>query len=119
MHPLEQLAEARIAEAAARGEFENLPGAGRPLRLDDDAAVPETLRVAYRVLKNAGCVPPEVAARGEALTLERLLRCARDGDERARLNRRLQLLRTRLEARPGATPAQVWAEYDERIAAGR
>jgi hypothetical protein len=50
----------QLAEAVARGDFEALPGAGRPLELDDDALVPEELRVAYRILKNAGYVPEEV-----------------------------------------------------------
>ncbi len=57
---LDELVERRIREAAQRGEFDDLPGAGRPLQLDDDPLVPEELRAAYRLLKNAGYVPPEV-----------------------------------------------------------
>jgi Domain of unknown function (DUF1992) len=48
------IAEQKIAEAIARGELDHLPGAGRPLELDDDALVPEDLRIAVRILKNAG-----------------------------------------------------------------
>lgn len=51
---LEVLAEKKIAEAAERGELDDLPGAGRPLALDDDALVPEEMRMANRILKNAG-----------------------------------------------------------------
>ncbi|MCP5266667.1 MAG: DUF1992 domain-containing protein [Burkholderiaceae bacterium] len=72
---LNELVEKRIAEASARGEFQDLPGRGRPLVLDDDRLVPETLRVAYRVLKNSGHVPPEVVAVRE---LGELLACASD-----------------------------------------
>lgn len=50
----EILAEKKILEAASRGELDDLPGAGRPLDLDDDALVPEELRMASRILKNAG-----------------------------------------------------------------
>jgi len=57
---LDFLAEQRIAEAVSRGELDELPGAGRPLELDDDKLIPEDLRLAYRILKNAGFVPPEV-----------------------------------------------------------
>jgi len=57
---LDFLAEQRIAEAVSRGELDDLPGAGRPLDLDDDTLVPEELRVAHRILKNAGVAPPEV-----------------------------------------------------------
>lgn len=50
----EILAEKKILEAASRGELDDLPGAGRPLDLEDDALVPEDLRMASRILKNAG-----------------------------------------------------------------
>ncbi len=59
MRLLDALVEQRIAAAAARGEFDDLPGAGAPLSLDDDALVPEEVRVANRILKNAGFVPPQ------------------------------------------------------------
>lgn len=57
MLALELLAERKIAEAVSRGEFDDLPGAGRPLELEDDALVPEELRVTHRILKNAGLSP--------------------------------------------------------------
>jgi len=68
---LDFLAERRIAEAVSRGELDDLPGAGRPLDLDDDTLVPEELRLAYRILKNAGFVPPEVETLNEIAQLER------------------------------------------------
>jgi len=49
MFLLDQLAEARILNALEKGELSNLPGEGKPLRLDDDSAVPEELRGAYRI----------------------------------------------------------------------
>ncbi len=56
----ESLAERRIAQAIANGELDDLPGAGKPLDLDDDALVPEEWRMAHRILKNAGYAPEEV-----------------------------------------------------------
>ena len=50
---IERLAEERIKQAQDEGAFDALPGRGRPLALDDDAHVPEDLRMAWRVLKNA------------------------------------------------------------------
>ncbi|WP_018879155.1 DUF1992 domain-containing protein [Thioalkalivibrio sp. ALE9] len=70
--------EAKLADAARRGAFDDLPGAGRPLELDDDRAVPEELRMAYRVLKNAGYVPEAVRIRGEIASAEALLQAADD-----------------------------------------
>ena len=57
---LDFLAEQRISEAVSRGELDDLPGAGRPLDLSEDPLVPEDLRLAYRILKNAGFVPAEL-----------------------------------------------------------
>jgi hypothetical protein len=59
---LDDLVERRIRDAQREGQFDSLPGAGRPLVLDDDTLVPPEVRAAYRVLKNAGFVPPEVEA---------------------------------------------------------
>lgn len=89
---LDLIAERRIAEAVARGELDNLPGQGRPLDLDDDALVPEDLRLAYRILKNAGFVPPEVQALNEIAELERIA----GADSKAA--RKLALLRARIES---------------------
>jgi hypothetical protein len=54
------LIEKHISRAHARGDFDNLPGAGKPLDLGEDAHLPAELRMAYRVLKNAGYVPEEL-----------------------------------------------------------
>jgi hypothetical protein len=53
MLALEWIAERRIEEAVARGELQGLPGEGRPLDLDDDPLVPEEMRMAKRILRNA------------------------------------------------------------------
>ncbi len=69
---LELLAEKKIAEAAERGELDDLPGAGRPLELDDDSLVPEDLRMAHRVLKNAGMERAPVVRRYTLLEKARI-----------------------------------------------
>jgi Domain of unknown function (DUF1992) len=96
----EAIAEKKIAEAIARGELDDLPGAGKPLELDDDAHIPEDLRVAYRILKNAGYVPPEVDSLRDIGQLERLVEDkAVDDPARAKLLRKIALLRTAAEVR--------------------
>lgn len=94
---LDQIAEARIQEAIDRGELRGLPGEGRPLHLDDDSAVPEELRVAYRILKNAGFLPPELQWRQELREAEQLLQQLPES-ERSRGRARLELLQMRLAA---------------------
>ena len=86
------IAERKIAEAIANGELDNLPGEGRPLDLDDDALVPEELHLAYRILKNAGFVPPEVRALNEIAELKRLA-----GTDSSAA-RKLALLRAKIDA---------------------
>jgi hypothetical protein len=90
---LEFLAERKIAEAIAKGELDELPGAGQPLELDDDSLIPEELRLAYRLLKNAGFVPPEIETISEIAQLERL------ATGNATAVKKLALLKTRIEAR--------------------
>ncbi len=84
MDILRRIAEQRILEAMERGEFDNLPGRGKPLKLDDDSWIPEDLRAAYRVLKNAGCLPPELELKKEILTLKELIDSLDDDKERMR-----------------------------------
>jgi len=96
---LDALAEARIEEALAAGALDDLPGAGRPLELEDDRFVAEDLRVAYRILKRAGFVPPEVEARKELATLSMLLATLDDAAERQRALVKRALLNARVELR--------------------
>lgn len=78
------LAERKIAEAVSRGELDDLPGAGKPLDLEDDASIPEDLRVAYRILKNAGFAPPEVVQLLHKIALLRTARESRPARRRAK-----------------------------------
>ena len=66
---LDALVEARIERAIEHGELAGLPGQGRPIALDDDACVAPELRLAHRILKNAGYVPEEVELRREITSL--------------------------------------------------
>ncbi|MCC7216880.1 MAG: DUF1992 domain-containing protein [Burkholderiales bacterium] len=98
------LVEAKIAEAQRAGAFDDLPGAGRPLELDDDRLVPEDVRMAHRILRNAGFVPPEIEARREAADLRQLIAATTEDPEKRRALARLALLEARLDARGAAAP---------------
>ena len=50
----------KIKEAIARGEFDNLPGKGKPLDLDAYFATPEHLRMGHSILKSADIIPEEM-----------------------------------------------------------
>jgi hypothetical protein len=72
------LAERKILEAMERGEFDDLPGKGKPLDLSDDPMVPDDLRVAYKILKNSGCLPPELELHKEIVRLRDLIHAVDD-----------------------------------------
>ncbi len=98
MRYIDELAEPRIQEAIGRGELDNLPGAGKPLVLDDDTAVPPELRVAYRILKNAGYPPRDVQLRSQIADLEAFVAAADDAASRGHAYQRLNYLRAQLQA---------------------
>jgi hypothetical protein len=89
MEWLERIAEEKIREAMERGDFENLELAGKPLRLDANGLVPDDLRLSYKILKDAGFLPPEMELRKEIVTLKALLDEVSDGDEGVALARRI------------------------------
>jgi len=113
---LDQIVERRIAEAQSRGEFDALPGAGQPLALDDDSLVPAELRVAYRLLRNAGYVPDEVRLLREIGSAEQLIAQAVDEADRAVASARLRYLLDRLGG-DRRTSMQWQADYFQRVTA--
>ena len=101
MNVLADLAEQAILKAQRRGEFENLKGQGQPLDLESDPFMPEHLRMAYKMLKNAGYVPEEIQAQRE---IRSLIECLEQETDESRKMRQIQkvnllLLKAKLENR--------------------
>jgi hypothetical protein len=117
MHFLELIAERKIAEAEREGALKDLPGEGAPLALDDDPLIPEDLRMAYRILKNAGLVPEEISMLREVAQLEALVRETEPQDAaNSHAVRRLELLRMKLDqAAPGRSSLLLGERYRQRI----
>jgi hypothetical protein len=79
--------EDQISQAVARGEFDNLPGKGRPIDLDAYFNTPEDLRLCYSILKNGDFVPEEVQLLKDVEALKnRLANCSSE-PERARIDK--------------------------------
>jgi hypothetical protein len=116
MLTLDAIAERRIREAQERGEFDDLPGAGEPLALEDDALVPEDLRAVYRILKNSGFLPPELEIYREIRDVDQLLQRVADDDERTRLMSRINFLLGRSAAGRRHGNLRVDQEYFEKLA---
>jgi DnaJ homologue, subfamily C, member 28, conserved domain len=111
-----RIAEQRIREAIERGEFLDLRGKGKPLVFEDDTWVPEDLRPAYRILKNAGCVPQELELRNEVVTLRRLMETIDDDKERLTRIRELNFKLMKLnELRKRPFVLEEFPEYEEKV----
>ena len=92
-----RIAEERILEAQRAGAFDDLPGKGKPLELEDLSWVPEDLRIGYHVLKNAHVLPPEAELLKDIHTLQDLLRYIEDEGERKALAKSIQWKIIRLD----------------------
>ena len=117
MDPLTAIAERRIQEAIERGEFDDLPGKGKPLDLgDDDRTVPAELRMAYRILKNAGLLPPDVELHKEILRLTDLLDSIHDEEGRRERRRELdyKLMKFNMMRRRPVN-LEMLPEYRDRV----
>jgi hypothetical protein len=94
--PFTRIAENRIREAIAQGEFDNLPGAGKPLNLEEYFGTPEDLRIAFSILKNANCAPAEVELLNEVTRLEGAIAKTSDAATKQELRRALVHRQTQL-----------------------
>ena len=81
--------EQQIREGMARGEFDNLPGRGKPIDLDTYFKTPENLRMAFHILKGAGYVPRELELKRDVENLKEKRDATSDPDERAQLDREI------------------------------
>ena len=104
MFSFQKIIEKRIQEAQKRGDFDNLPGKGEPLSIEDDSHIPEDLRVAYKILKNANCVPPEIQLKKDIRKMEDMLENMSDEKETYRLIKRINFKITQLNAMRKASP---------------
>lgn len=94
----ENLVEERIKKAQQEGQFDNLPGAGKPLNLDQDQHIPADLRLPYKILKNADCLPPEIELKKEIQRTEELLARMPDTAERYATLKKLNFLIMKVNA---------------------
>jgi hypothetical protein len=87
----EKLAQNRIEEAIAAGEFEDLPGRGQPLDLTEYFSRPAAERAGASLLKNAGVLPPEMELLKQIAALETAIGTCRE-ERRQQLQADLQEL---------------------------
>jgi len=113
------ISEDRIKKAYQNGEFDNLPGFGKPLKPEDLSSIPEELRMAYKVLKNSGYTEEESRLRQEMLTIEDLLKTCDEDNEKENLKRKLneKLLRFNqvMAGRGKTTNSAIFKNYEHQL----
>ncbi|OGP63218.1 MAG: molecular chaperone DnaJ [Deltaproteobacteria bacterium RBG_13_49_15] len=120
----DKIVEERIKKAMSEGEFNNLPGSGKPLNLEDDRFVPEDLRLAYKILKNADCIPPEIELKKEIAKTEDLLAGMKDTAEKYGTLKKLNFLIMKLNSMRKSTieldmPQQYTGKLVDRLSSGK
>ena len=86
----ERIVEALIQEAMERGEFDNLPGKGKPIDLTEYFETPEEVRLANSVLKSAGMTPREVDLLKEIAELKQVLAAVLDEEKKQEIEKQIQ-----------------------------
>jgi hypothetical protein len=90
------IAEQRIKEAIAKGEFDNLEGFGKPIDNTEYFSAPEEDRIAFHILKNAGVVPEEVELRKSIYEISKEILATEDINTRSLLENKKIWLEDRL-----------------------
>ncbi len=99
---LHRIAEKKIEQAIAEGKGPDLSHwKNKPLPEDTMKNVPADLRLAYKMLKNAGYIPEELALRKEIVQTEELLASAIEERDKYKHLKRLNYLKFKLECRRG------------------
>ena len=112
----EKIVEERIRRAFENGEFDDLSGAGEPLALEDDSCVPEELRLAYKILKNAECLPPEVELKKDIEKTEDLLAAMPETADKCQALKKLNFLILKLNAmRSTSIVNEIPQHYASRV----
>jgi hypothetical protein len=112
-----KIAEERIAQALQEGAFDNLPGQGKPLELEETCTVSDELKLAYKILRNAGYVAPEVELMKQINHAHDILRAAGDEPARYKAMQRLNYLQMKLQLmRPSSSLLLTEKRYADRLA---
>jgi hypothetical protein len=95
------IAERKISESIEEGLLNIEAWHNRPLPKSNDCMIPDDLRMAYKMLKNAGYVPPEIETKKEIQKLEDLIAASEDEHTRVKQIKKLNYLEMKLDAMRG------------------
>ncbi len=110
-----KIVEERIRKAIQKGEFDNLAGAGQPLKLEEDRHIAEELRLAHKILKNAECLPPEIELKKEIHRTEELLTGMKDTASKYKTLKKLNFLIMKLNTMRNTSVDLEKHQYSNRL----
>ncbi len=114
------IAEQKILKAMEERDLNSPRWKNKPLPLEDDHLVPEDLKIAYKILKNSGYLPPEVEERKEIKRIEDLIASTEDEHERLKQMKKLNVLLMKVEEKRSfrsniATQDEYYRKVVEKI----
>jgi hypothetical protein len=116
MDILAVIAEQKILQAMQERDLSDSKYKYKPLPLEDDSFVPDDLKMAYKILKNSGFLPPEIEERKEIKRLEDLITSTSDEAERLRQMKKLDVLLMKVNAkRPFSSSISSQNDYYRNI----
>lgn len=116
MDSLARIAERKIVEAMKEKDFTSEKWKNKPLPLDDDRNIPDDLKMAYKILKNSGYLPPEIIEKKEVQRLEELIATTEDEHERLRQMKKLNVLLMKINAaRPSSSNIAQQDDYYRKV----
>jgi hypothetical protein len=116
MDSLARIAERKILEAMKENDFTSEKWKNKPLPLDDDLNVPDDLKMAYKIMKNSGYLPPEIVEKKEVQRLEELIAATEDEHERLKQMKKLNVILMKIDAaRPSRSNIAHQDEYYRKI----
>ncbi|GIN74602.1 hypothetical protein J14TS2_50770 [Bacillus sp. J14TS2] len=119
MDRFERMTEEKIRKAYEEGAFDHLPGAGKPLPPDSLQGIPDDLKMAYRMMKNAGFSPDEMNVKKEIMSIEDLIRHSEDKMEKdelkKELNQKLAEYNRLMSKKRMKTNSSVFRKYQDQI----
>lgn len=86
----DKIVEELIKKAQERGEFDNLPGKGKPIDLSEYFEMPEDVRAAQSLLKNSGFKSREVELLNEIAQLRQILPAVTDQKKKDEIQKQIQ-----------------------------
>ena len=110
------IAERKIREALQEDRLQIDGWRNKPLPVQNDSLVPPELRMAHKMLKNAGYLPPEIETRKEIKQIEDLLATCEDEYTRVKQIKKLNCLVLKLNSMKGETVnIEAQEEYYRKI----